>query len=175
MRTMLTFLLQVLLLSGVGPAQADPVYRWVDRDGITHFSQTPPTEENAEVQVLELAPLPPADPAVEEYYSVARQAERMEARRLQYEQLRAEQLKAEAALRQAQAASAAPPAPPIEPEPRYLYYPYPAYPAGPYYYPHWNRHPHNEWRQPDADYGRPRSPGPNFNFADKPLQLQPGH
>ena len=41
----------VLLLAA--PASAEQIYRWVGADGATHFSETPPAVEGADVEVLE--------------------------------------------------------------------------------------------------------------------------
>jgi Domain of unknown function (DUF4124) len=89
------------ILPGVWAAQ---VYTWTDADGITHFSETPPADEQLEHTVREIEPAPvTGTPADDDYYSVANQAARMEARRLERERIRAEILKAEAEARRADA------------------------------------------------------------------------
>ena len=42
-------------------AQADQVYRWVDKDGQVHYSQTPPAGSAANPQVVDIQ-VPPPDP-----------------------------------------------------------------------------------------------------------------
>jgi hypothetical protein len=76
-------------------ARAEAVYTWVDNFGVTHFSQTPPPDPGTEPAIIELNP-PPPPPEYNDYYSVIRQAERMQRRRLENEKLEAERLQAEA-------------------------------------------------------------------------------
>jgi hypothetical protein len=134
MQARFSLLLQLLLFLWSSLAQADPVYTWIDSAGTTHFSQTPPADPSTDTSVLELPPPGPYDPAVDDYYSVANQAARMEARRLEAEKLRAET----EALRAQAAAADSPPVsePPAAPE--YFYpYSYPVY-----------RYPQRDWRPP---------------------------
>lgn len=42
-------------------AGADQVYRWVDKDGHVHYSQTPPASTGVNAQTLNITP-PPPDP-----------------------------------------------------------------------------------------------------------------
>lgn len=42
-------------------ASADQVYRWVDKDGRVHYSQTPPSSTGVNAQTLNINP-PPPDP-----------------------------------------------------------------------------------------------------------------
>lgn len=133
MRTSITA--QLILLLAFSTAGAGEVFTWIDAHGITHFSETPPPEEAAgRATQLELRPVPAARPwAGEDYFSVTKQAARMEARRLANEKLRAERLQAEAEARRAraeeQAALDAARQPAIQQEPRYypLYLNYPRY------------------------------------------------
>src|SRR5579859_1251175 len=58
--------LSILLMSvGIGlvmqAAGADQVYRWVDKDGHVHYSQTPPATTGVNAQTVNIAP-PPPDP-----------------------------------------------------------------------------------------------------------------
>lgn len=41
-------LLAVFLLAATGPAAAAEVYRWVDDEGVTHYSATPPPDRDAD-------------------------------------------------------------------------------------------------------------------------------
>lgn len=40
-------------------AQADQVYRWVDKNGQVHYSQTPPPASGVQAQVVNVEPPPP--------------------------------------------------------------------------------------------------------------------
>lgn len=52
----------ILLLAMAGmAARADQVYRWVDKDGHVHYSQTPPVSTNINAQTLNITP-PAPDP-----------------------------------------------------------------------------------------------------------------
>jgi hypothetical protein len=88
------FVLSQLLL----PAAADGVaYRWVDADGVTHFSDTPPAADNAvsgSVESLNLVQdhSAPVDPATD-YYSIINQWKRMRAERIESEKLALQQEK----------------------------------------------------------------------------------
>lgn len=150
-------------------AHADSVYTWVDNLGVTHFSQTPPPDPGTEPEVIELKPLPPAPPSeYDDYYSVIRQAERMERRRLENEKLEAERLQAEAeALRaRAEAKAAMQPADGYTNDttvyaPVYPYYYYPRHRPG-----YGNKpHPPGYWpvrpgqRSPYQPGNRPGPPG----------------
>ena len=64
------------------PAGATEVYRWVDEDGVVHFSQTAPDAAVSDVrrQVIE-NPVPTGYDPEQDIYDVAGQQERMQARR----------------------------------------------------------------------------------------------
>ncbi|UCC55737.1 MAG: DUF4124 domain-containing protein [Gammaproteobacteria bacterium] len=107
-------------------AIAAPVFTWVDQDGVTHYSETPPVNHSVESDMIELEPAPAAGPAPDDdYFSVIRQAERMEKSRLENEKARTERLQAEAAVRQAAAAERSRSASNYDETKRY----YPAYPV----------------------------------------------
>ena len=123
-------------LLGSASLAAEPVYRWLDADGVTHFSQRPPPPGAAGVTVQEAptyqaAPDPDAD-----YWSVTNQVQRMEASGLAREQLRLEQQRARRELEEAERqrieaeqAAAAP-----EPPRQLIYYPVPRPPFAAYSY-----------------------------------------
>lgn len=48
----------VLLAAGMA-ASADQVYRWVDKDGHVHYSQTPPSSTAVNAQTVNIAPAAP--------------------------------------------------------------------------------------------------------------------
>ena len=69
----ITFL--VALLAGI-PAGATEIYRWVDEDGVVHFSDTKPADE--EVNVLYVGSTnPPGYEPAEDPYSIRNQADRI--------------------------------------------------------------------------------------------------
>lgn len=102
-----TFISNLLLLLLVtGEVLAAGVYTWVDKNGATHFSDSPPPNESVDADRIELEDAPPIEGNLPPgYFSVTRQAERLEARRLEYERIRTERLKAEAEMARAQTAA----------------------------------------------------------------------
>jgi hypothetical protein len=87
---------------------AGPVYTWVDEAGVTHFSEKPPADSAIEAMQINLPAIPPTGPALaSDYYSILRQAERMQESRLERERVRAKLLQAEAEAKRAKAAAAA--------------------------------------------------------------------
>lgn len=44
-------------------ADDSAVYKWTDAQGVVHYSDKPPKEGAADLQTLDLPPLPPQDPA----------------------------------------------------------------------------------------------------------------
>ena len=52
----------LLLASLAGIALATPVYRWVDKDGHVHYSQTPPSATDAAAASATTVYVAPADP-----------------------------------------------------------------------------------------------------------------
>jgi hypothetical protein len=157
-------------LAGMPQIQADAgaIYTWVDAHGVTHFSETPPPDPAVQPAMIDLRPLSPPPPSdYDDYYSVIRQAERMERRRLENEKLEAERLQAEAetmrARREAEAAMQPPPDNYADTNSVYL----PAYPYYPGYGP---GHGDKPWRPGN----RPGRPG---YWPDQPGYWpgQPGH
>lgn len=73
-------LIAMLLLAGtaalcVQPAAADTVYRWVDANGVTHFSDKAPA--NVKAQAMQIETPAPAPNPEKDYYSVVNQERRM--------------------------------------------------------------------------------------------------
>jgi hypothetical protein len=151
------FLIIACCLAGYSHALADVVYTWVDPGRVTHFSQTPPPDPGVPSRRIELAPLPPP-PEYDDYYSVIRQAERMEKRRLESEKLEAERLRAEAEARRARMeAEAAAQPPETYPDDNTVYLPF-----YPYYPGHGPGHSKKPWRSGNRPGGpgyRPDKPG----------------
>jgi hypothetical protein len=151
------FLIIACCLTEPSAAYAGAVYTWVDPDGVTHFSETPPPEPGVPARMIELPPLPPPPPEDADYYSIIRQAERMEKRRLESERLEAERQLAEAEARRARMEAEAAAQPPASyPDEGTVYLP--AYP----YYPRFGRgHGDKPWRPGE----RPGGPG---HWTDQP-------
>jgi hypothetical protein len=85
-------------------ALATEVYRWVDEDGVVHFSQMAPPGQETDVSKMSLADTRPSDYDPDaDIYGVAEQEKRMKAMRDDMEQRRQDRLE-----RQRQAASQAP-------------------------------------------------------------------
>src|SRR5579863_6679739 len=57
----LTSLACLALLAVAGLAAADQMYKWVDKDGHVHYSQTPPTSTGVQAQSVDIG-APPPDP-----------------------------------------------------------------------------------------------------------------
>lgn len=80
------------LLAATSPALGGEIYRWVDEQGVTNFSQTPPDDPVQDARVLHLNPLSTI-PSVD-VTALLEVAERLEASRLAREQARAAQRQA---------------------------------------------------------------------------------
>jgi hypothetical protein len=149
MRTV--FFLSTLLLLPLAQPGAEQAYTWVDENGTTHFSETPPHNESINAEQINLLPAPSAgNVSDDDFYSVVNQADRMEKNRLENERLTAERSLTEAeakrASAEAQAAQQTPDQQNTQEDTRY-------YPAYPYY----------------GNYGR--RPG----YDNKPHPGKPGH
>lgn len=102
---------QALLLACLAaPLQAEMIHKWVDADGVTHYSDAPPAGRETEATGIEL---PAAASRVAEpqndYYSIDRQWQRMRQERLERDRIALEKARIEA-VRQARAAAPAAPA-----------------------------------------------------------------
>ena len=72
-------LLLVLSLGAAGVA-AQEIYRWVDADGVTHFSDTPPQTDIGEVETIDIEINAPAAGEVrEDLFNIEATAARMQA------------------------------------------------------------------------------------------------
>lgn len=84
----------LLLLGGqVALAQAAVIHKWVDADGVTHYSDAPPAASATAVEQIELAAPPARGPnySQDAYYSIANQWRRMHRERIELEKARAAQ------------------------------------------------------------------------------------
>jgi len=79
----------IALLVAMGSAGATEVYRWVDADGVVHFSDTRPEDQHADTLVVRETTPPGYDPA-EDPYSILNQAERLAETRARLEKDRKE-------------------------------------------------------------------------------------
>ena len=92
LRTKPRFFTLLALLMATSPVLGGDIYRWVDEDGVTNFSQTPPEDPALATRVLQLDNLsttPPVDVA-----ALLEVAASLEASRLAREQARAAQRQA---------------------------------------------------------------------------------
>ncbi len=81
----------ILLCSICLPSSATVVHKWVDADGVTHFSDEPPTGIALEVDTVEFnGNLPPPVDTRDDYYSIANQWKRMREEREAKTRLRLE-------------------------------------------------------------------------------------
>lgn len=77
-------LLVAMCLAMPALAGAVTVYRWIDADGVTHFSQTPPPPDARSVQTMDLKiPQAPPEDAAAESARLELQAERARRRELE--------------------------------------------------------------------------------------------
>jgi hypothetical protein len=152
-------------------AHAGAVYTWVDPQGVTHFSEAPPPDPTIQPAMIDLRPLPPPPPSdYDDYYSVIRQAERMERRRLENEKLEAERLQAEAEARRARIeAEAVMQAPDTYTDDDSVYLP--AYPYYPGYGPGYGDKPWRPGNRPGRPGHWPDQPG---YWPGQPGRPQPG-
>jgi hypothetical protein len=109
-------LLVSVALAALQPAAAQEIYRWVDEQGVVHFSDTAPAAASGEVSTLTLEDTTPAnyDPE-QDIYNLAATGQRMQSLR--------EEMAAEREARRERAA-AQPPAIVQYPEPQHYGYPY---------------------------------------------------
>jgi hypothetical protein len=87
---------RILILSGLlagvlagGPTGAQDIYRWVDEDGVVHFSDTAPRFASGEISTVIVEDTRPNDYDPDaDIYNVSAQAERMQAVREKMEKER---------------------------------------------------------------------------------------
>lgn len=93
-RSIAAQLAPILLAGALTSATAGVAHKWVDADGITHYSDAPPAIETSPVTLIELAvsDTPANDPAAA-YYSIRNQWLRIQEERLARERIRLEQIR----------------------------------------------------------------------------------
>lgn len=95
------------------PAHAGTVHKWVDADGVTHYSDDPPQKASGQVTSIEIeAPGSRAASHDADYYSIANQWQRVHRERLEREKIALEKARVKAARESSQREVRA------EPEPR---------------------------------------------------------
>jgi len=147
---MIRLLIKVILLCNIClPAAATTVLRWVDADGVTHFSDTPPVDNAEVVTELEFRDSLPTV-AEDDYYSIANQWNRMREEREAKTKLALEKAK----IRLSESAATAY----TEPVEDYATY----YPA--YIFPYRRHHTHRPGLQPRRD--RPARTGHRVTARD---------
>ena len=92
--------LALLTLVGWGTAQGSTIHKWVDEDGVTHYSDEPPEQSQSPVTELPIGtgistPRPAEGAKQDHYYSIANQWQRMqqESRQRQERELQRAEMK----------------------------------------------------------------------------------
>jgi hypothetical protein len=143
----------------VAPVSAEQIYRWVGADGATHFSETPPAVEGAEVEVLEVIARQRVGAPTRDYRSALDVAKDIEASRLERERLRLE--KKQLRLQNQQLREARTTSSDSDDDYRGVYYtPYYRYPPKPHRRHHYHRpvypEPYASHRYGRPGHGRPQ-------------------
>ena len=94
MKTISMLLMSATLGLLMQTAAADQVYRWVDKDGHVHYSQTPPATTGVNAQTLNIAPPPPDPTSLQNEHNLAQDLQKKN------DQSQADQQKAQAAQQQ---------------------------------------------------------------------------
>lgn len=81
----------LLLVACAAPAPSSTIHKWVDDDGITHYSDTPPGAPAIEFERIDLPDTAASTvKRADDYYSIANQWQRMHRERIERERARAE-------------------------------------------------------------------------------------
>lgn len=169
-------------LFGAGDALTEErtLYKWIDSEGRTHFSDRPPAGavEGIEERSLPLVPGPPTGAAQDEY-SVENQAQRLAEERQARETARQEaaRLREEQRLRQAQLEAARAQRKAAEAQREAIERSQPRYWV-PYARPVYPRHPSHRkrLREPSSDYtGKFRLPRISSPYHDRRVRPTPRH
>jgi len=97
-RVTTSFALALLLTCLASPLHADLIHKWVDADGVTHYSDEPPADAATTATGIELpaAARRVAQPQ-NDYYSIDRQWQRMRQERLERDRIALEKARIRAA------------------------------------------------------------------------------
>lgn len=99
-RVISSIFVAVLFLFGASLVNADAVHKWVDVNGVTHYSDEVPSDEVKTVTQINLPVYSSSSSDAEnDYYSIANQWMRVHEQRLALEKIKLEKAKQEAALR----------------------------------------------------------------------------
>lgn len=124
MKACISLLLIALLCIFVSVVHADTVHKWVDENGVTHYSDQAPKNTNYAAKQINISDVYATSEEKDDYYSIVNQWSRMHEERLNRKKLQLEK----AALKQAQS-TAVPQVVYIDSqEDRYRNYYYPSYP-----------------------------------------------
>jgi len=98
LRSMATQCLVILAGCAFLPASAAVVNKWVDADGVTHYSDEAPDPATTQVIKIDVPDTNSAKSSVENnYYSIKNQWQRLHKERIEHEKLKLEKAKQEAA------------------------------------------------------------------------------
>jgi hypothetical protein len=87
----------ILMSCALSPAFAATVHKWVDADGVTHYSDEAPEPSMTQVTKIDVPEAKSAKAGVEnEYYSIMNQWQRVHKERLEQEKLKLEQARQQA-------------------------------------------------------------------------------
>lgn len=100
-RSMITILATTIALVALAPASAGVVHKWVDEDGITHYSDEIPLSIRTPVTSIEIPEVTAAaGDAISDEYSIANQWRRMHQERIERDKLALEKTRLKAAQQQ---------------------------------------------------------------------------
>ena len=100
MRALTPRLLLTLLACQAAPAFAVGVHKWIDEQGVTHYSdEAPEAIETTLIDLPDPVAAAPGEDGSEDYYSISKQWERMNRERLEREKIQLEKAKIDAARR----------------------------------------------------------------------------
>ena len=81
------------------PAYAGAVHKWIDADGVTHYSDTAPESPATQVSMIDIPERNPVKTSVDnDYYSIRNQWQRLHKERLEQQKLELEKDRQKAAL-----------------------------------------------------------------------------
>ena len=98
-------LLIIAFLISAPSLHAGSVHKWVDENGITHYSDYVPNDIHSRAESIEIQSTYETSVDQDDYYSIINQWTRMREERLERKKLQLEKAKQKVALKQAQAAA----------------------------------------------------------------------
>ncbi len=85
-----TLIVVISMLAAPAAAQAGVVHKWIDTDGVTHYSDRPPESPPSSLTQIEVPENDAGGGENRDYYSIANQWQRMHRERLELEKIRLE-------------------------------------------------------------------------------------